>query len=156
MSEHTCKPDHAGVLADDCPRCDEHASHPMLLGLDQEKTERLWNRMLASSYRAGGSSEESYETENEAKAGERLYLLGVWLERFLGIDPWHPFAELRQTLHLEDVYVVFDGPPGPEPGRFVEVETFDSQSRSVGGWEQFSGLMGAEFWRLGPFKVPAR
>lgn len=48
----------------------------------------------------------------------------------------------------EDLYVVFDGPPGPESGRFVEVE--DAQGRSVGaiGWrEREDG-----YWVLGPFK----
>ena len=32
------------------------------------------------------------------------------------------------------VHVVFDGPPGPEAGRFVEVETLDGKSVSVGRW----------------------
>lgn len=50
-------------------------------------------------------------------------------------------------------YIVFDGPPGPESGRFVEVET--DKGRSVG-----SATTGAEWhhlpnrlWGLGPFGV---
>lgn len=30
--------------------------------------------------------------------------------------------------------IVFDGPPGPESGRFVEVEDQDGKSRSIGKW----------------------
>jgi hypothetical protein len=32
--------------------------------------------------------------------------------------------------------VVFDGPPGPEPGRFVEVEDMDGASIRLGEWVQ--------------------
>jgi hypothetical protein len=47
----------------------------------------------------------------------------------------------------EPLYVVFDGPPSHDAGRFVEVETIDGKGVSVGKWEeQVDGL-----WRLGPF-----
>lgn len=52
------------------------------------------------------------------------------------------------------VYVICDGSPGPEPGRFVEVE--DEAGRSLGPvqtgakWE-LSPHGGGRFWRLGPF-----
>ena len=48
----------------------------------------------------------------------------------------------------EPVYIVFDGPPS-EPGRFVEVETADGRSVSVGRWEPDPKMPG--YWRLGPF-----
>lgn len=32
------------------------------------------------------------------------------------------------------VNIVFDGPPGPEAGRFVEVETDDGKGVDVGQW----------------------
>lgn len=32
------------------------------------------------------------------------------------------------------INVIFDGPPGPEAGRFVEVETDDGESICVGEW----------------------
>jgi hypothetical protein len=32
------------------------------------------------------------------------------------------------------VHVVFDGPPGPVAGRFVEVETLDGKGINVGRW----------------------
>lgn len=34
----------------------------------------------------------------------------------------------------QQVDVVFDGPPGPKPGRFVEVENMDGASVGVGEW----------------------
>lgn len=36
----------------------------------------------------------------------------------------------------KEVRVVFDGPPGPKSGRFVEVETPDGASVSVGEWHE--------------------
>jgi len=48
------------------------------------------------------------------------------------------------------VYLVFDGPPGPDCG-FVEVETPDGRSVRVGEWrERPDGL-----WALGPFYAAA-
>ena len=43
--------------------------------------------------------------------------------------------------------VIFDGPPGPEAGRFVEVEDLHGNSVTFGTWQedQRTGL-----WRLGP------
>jgi len=32
------------------------------------------------------------------------------------------------------VHVLFDGPPGPEPGRFVETELPDGTGVGVGTW----------------------
>jgi hypothetical protein len=40
--------------------------------------------------------------------------------------------------------IVFDGPPGHEAGRFVEVETLDGKSFKVGEW--IEGLEG--YWYL--------
>ena len=37
---------------------------------------------------------------------------------------------------VEEVRVVFDGPPGPASGRFVEVETPDGASVSAGEWHE--------------------
>ena len=44
-------------------------------------------------------------------------------------------------------YIVFDGPPGPESGRFVEVETLPGISIAVGKWMQRDC-----WWLLGPFQ----
>lgn len=57
---------------------------------------------------------------------------------------------------MKQVYVIFDGPPSNESGRFIEVET--PEGKSVGldgfGWD----LMKAQYadvdvYRLGPFAV---
>lgn len=39
---------------------------------------------------------------------------------------------------FKQVDVVFDGPPGPDPGRFVEVEDEAGQSVDVGEWVERS------------------
>lgn len=44
----------------------------------------------------------------------------------------------------DTIDIVFDGPPGPEAGRFVEVENSKGESISVGKWiERDDG-----FWAL--------
>lgn len=45
------------------------------------------------------------------------------------------------------VYVIFDGPPSHESGRFVEVEDEQGQSHKVGEWKERVG----GWWALGPF-----
>ena len=48
------------------------------------------------------------------------------------------------------INIVFDGPPGPESGRFVEVEDDEGKSISVGEWyERPDGL-----WALRIQDVP--
>jgi hypothetical protein len=34
------------------------------------------------------------------------------------------------------LHIIFDGPPGPEAGRFVECETPDGQSINAGEWRE--------------------
>ena len=41
------------------------------------------------------------------------------------------------------IQIRFDGPPGPEAGRFVEVEDADGQSIRVGQWVQ-----DGDYWLL--------
>jgi len=41
----------------------------------------------------------------------------------------------------QPINIIFDGPPGPEAGRFVEVETDEGKSINIGGWvERPDGL----------------
>jgi hypothetical protein len=47
----------------------------------------------------------------------------------------------------QEVLIIFDGPPGPESGRFVETETPEGNSCKAGGWKQLPGGL----WSLGPF-----
>ena len=46
----------------------------------------------------------------------------------------------------DPVYVIMDGPPGPHPGRFVEVEDEDGNSLNVGEWSKHPTATG--LWRL--------
>ena len=96
MATHTCLPGHAGILADDCERCTEHANETMLLHLDYEKTEALWDKMVAVEF-----GQDAYETLNEKLAASQFHRLGIWLERHVGIRPWVPFTELQGLLRRE-------------------------------------------------------
>ena len=53
------------------------------------------------------------------------------------------------TEQHEKIRIVFDGPPGPESGRFVEVENERGEGLSFGEWKHDS-----EFWYL-EFDNPA-
>lgn len=52
---------------------------------------------------------------------------------------------------MKPVFIVFDGPPSHDSGRFVEVETADGKSVSAGEWKQ-----DGEYWNLGPFYTAAQ
>ena len=46
-----------------------------------------------------------------------------------------------QEVVVSEVVVVFDGPPGPDPGRFVEVENPETgESIKLGKWYEIDGL----------------
>ena len=47
----------------------------------------------------------------------------------------------------KEFYIVFDGPPANESGRFVEVNDRDGKSVGAGAWTQHG-----DFWHLGPFQ----
>lgn len=47
---------------------------------------------------------------------------------------------------------IFDGPPGPEGGHFVEIENADGKSIRVGEWEADPRPGHEGFWRL---RIPA-
>ena len=36
----------------------------------------------------------------------------------------------------QPINIIFDGPPAPESGRFIEVETDDGRSINAGEWTQ--------------------
>jgi len=64
------------------------------------------------------------------------------LERAAAFFPSHrhlagvlaAFAEKEIARLTQVIDVVFDGPPGPEAGRFIEVEDADGKSISIGEW----------------------
>lgn len=47
-----------------------------------------------------------------------------------------------------EIHIVFDGPPGPEGGRFIEVEDERGSSVKVGRWEQVTLFRGVTQWVL--------
>ena len=49
------------------------------------------------------------------------------------------------------IRIIFDGPPGPDAGQFVEVETDTGESISIGEWiDRKDG-----YWALRIAKLPA-
>ena len=63
--------------------------------------------------------------------------------------PQHHYMDARLVagqLAACALVLVLDGPPGPDGGRFVDVETADGRSVMAAAWRQRDGL-----WRLGPF-----
>ena len=51
---------------------------------------------------------------------------------------------------MEKLHIIFDGPPGPTAGRFVECETSDGRSVNAGEWaERKDGL-----WELVIPRIP--
>ncbi len=48
----------------------------------------------------------------------------------------------------KEFYIVFDGPPGPEAAKFIEVEDAQRRSVRVGEWT----AAGGGYWKLGPFQ----
>jgi hypothetical protein len=53
-------------------------------------------------------------------------------------------AALRQMWKRSPLHIVFDGPPGHNSGRFVEVETPEGKSLSAGEWVERSD----GYWEL--------
>jgi len=54
------------------------------------------------------------------------------------------------AMHPHQIAIVFDGPPGPESGRFVEVEDSKGRSLNVGEWaERGDGLWELRILRYG-------
>jgi len=49
------------------------------------------------------------------------------------------------------INIIFDGPPGPEAGRFVEVETDDGKSINAGEWSKRED----GFWNLRITELPS-
>jgi hypothetical protein len=52
---------------------------------------------------------------------------------------------------MQAINIIFDGPPGPNAGRFVEVETDDGKSISIGQWVQKGN-----YWSLRIAQLPEK
>lgn len=93
MTSHTIHPPSLDEgLADDCPRCSQHAADPLGGQLDLDHVRDLWDRMLGVEFGSTRSDAaraallNGYRTENESIAGHRLYLVAIFL-RGIGVDP---------------------------------------------------------------------
>jgi hypothetical protein len=86
-----------------------------------------------------------------AKAAIAMYSCEAAVEA--DVEPFHrggPAPLIRNGKKVEHgLYIVFDGPPGPESGRFVEVE--DEEGRSVQTQASWTKRKDG-FWVLGPFR----
>jgi hypothetical protein len=49
-----------------------------------------------------------------------------------------PTQTIEVSRFSEELHIVFDGPPGPESGRFVEVEDAQGRSFKAGEWRERS------------------
>lgn len=68
----------------------------------------------------------------QEKANQMLMELRMDHENFqAGI-----LESVMKQAFTQPINVIFDGPPGPESGHFVEVETDDGKSLSVGEWKK--------------------
>jgi hypothetical protein len=66
-------------------------------------------------------------------------------------------APAASTTKVEAVNIIFDGPPGPEGPRFIEVETDDGRSIRAGEWqERQDGYWALRITNLPSPSVPAK
>lgn len=94
----------------------------------------------------GADSDESVTVITKQAAAERWAFQGNDVACHVDFETWWGGLEERATTILQallpgarvakEVRVVFDGPPGPKSGRFVEVERPDGASVSVGDWHE--------------------
>jgi hypothetical protein len=67
------------------------------------------------------------------------------------VELHHHESECRPSAErTRDLFVVFDGPPSHESGRFVELQ--DAEQRGVGGVAEWTDR-GDGYWTLGPFRA---
>ena len=86
-----------------------------------------------------GAATEMTRAANQLDEALRLQraFMDDWLERYKAA-----LASQDDSV-MEELHIVFDGPPGPTAGRFVEVENAEGKSISVGRWEQHGN-----YWHL--------
>jgi hypothetical protein len=118
------------IWFDGCEECESRGEHAVdaLGSLDSERFHRAWRRA------ADWNKDRDVGPVSNA---ERPLLTAIWrfqvaLERECKL----PIGELPTDYvpRTQTVDVVFNGPPGAVPGRFVEVEDLGGASVSVGRW----------------------
>tara|TARA_Y100000310_G_scaffold53134_1_gene48719 strand:- start:1208 stop:1525 length:318 start_codon:yes stop_codon:yes gene_type:complete len=63
---------------------------------------------------------------------------------------WLAIKEALLASEGQSLHIVFDGPPGPEAGRFVECELEDGRGVNAGKWQQRED----GFWELVITRLP--
>ena len=105
----------------------------------------LVRAMVQASYRMGvwnpkGASRFISDVEN----GNVTDAQGVRGHGEIGSVLHDPHAHRRALEAKErEIHVVFDGPPGPTAGRFVEVEDAHGRGKDAGRWEEHG-----DYWHL--------
>lgn len=85
MTSHISHPATLEVgLVDGCPRCEQHAEHP-LAGLDAAHLASFWAQMLAVEFSPAFTGPH-YRSEAEAACCHQLLEYARFLQR-IGIDP---------------------------------------------------------------------
>lgn len=106
-------------------------------GLDLEALARaiyIVNSMEEEEDRAGAEDDwdRGFSKDDREKAFAAAAAVHALAHQTPALAPT-PGETPRQDA-VEALHIVFDGPPGPDAGRFVEVETPDGKSVSVGSW----------------------
>ena len=128
---------------------------PDLRSQQQRAEWTAWQAVCAALREAGAVTGEDLEASvrRQETMGQRLFnTIKHWgaLYAQLAATPGTEHAEAAADESL--LYIIFDGPPGPEAGRFVEVETAGGRSVNAGEWEVYPGAP-PTLWRLGPFRT---
>ncbi len=83
-------------------------------------------------------------------------LHGFWRENIrISLENQEAFESIAESLSSRDykaLNIIFDGPPGPTGGRFVEVETDDGKSINAGEWIERRD----DLWALRIAKLPKK
>lgn len=110
------------------------------------------HKALTDHKRAQPASDEEWLKHPQTiKAREQWCVVA----KALGADPDDPDAVLRAAQPASALHILFDGPPGPTAGRFVEVEDDFGESLNVGEWKRRDdGLWELVIQRAQPASVP--
>ena len=112
----------------------------------------------APAHVSAGKAEASMTCPKcEGKKELRGYEVGVWPHApnsatVIVCENCDDNGQVPAEPHLE-LYVIFDGPPGHDAPRFIEVEDAQGQSHGVDvgvAWNS-PEVSGHNYWRLGPF-----
>ncbi len=79
---------------------------------------------------------DAMQLEAYVKAMRQAHDLSPTPDSFMS---WAPVETNKGLTYLYPIWIVFDGPPGPKAGRFVEIEDASGKSIKVGEWLEREG-----------------